>query len=135
MNGAGTDGSIAVKKIISRFMVLLEEENAQLRAGRPEAVEALLERKRKLSDLLEEALHRFELQNGNKAALASTMDDLIQRVEENQALLEHVSSAQTEFLKLICAPHLEEEQQAYSASGHYAARTAQSEALTLRSDI
>ncbi|RUT26210.1 hypothetical protein C0V97_07470 [Asaia sp. W19] len=135
MNGAGTDGSIAVKKIISRFMVLLEEENAQLRAGKPEAVEALLERKMKLSNLLEEALLRFERENGNKAALAPTMSNLIQRVAENQALLEHVSAAQTEFLKLICAPHVDEEQQAYSASGRYAARTAQSEALTLRSDI
>lgn len=135
MIGMRSDQTSPVVKAASRLMALLKVENEQLRQGKPEQIEILLADKTKLLSKMEQALTQFEEQGGDKTALMPTMGDLIALVAENQALLEHMSVVQTEFLKLICAAPVEEITQAYSPSGHYVTPTTESAALTLHSEI
>lgn len=135
MMGMRSDPAVSVRKAASQLMKLLKEENKQLGLGKPERVEALLADKARLSTELDQALLHFKEQGCDKMAITPVIRDLTHIIAENQNLLEHVSAVQTEFLKFICAPSVEEVTQSYSPSGHYVASSSERSAMTLRSEV
>lgn len=124
-----------VLRAISKLKVTLEAENAFLRAGRPEAVAALLEEKTREIEALDSVLHLYGEAGGDKQILADAIAEVSTVISENQSLLEHSVEAQALFLKLIFSNAEEEGAKGYGATGHYTSTSVQGEALTLRSEV
>ncbi|GBR09775.1 hypothetical protein HW511_01685 [Asaia siamensis] len=122
-------------RAVAKLKGTLEAENAALKAGRPEAVAALLAEKARNIDALDAALLRFAEAGGDRKQLDASIAEFGQLINENQTLLESSVEAQTQFIQLIFSNADDEEAKGYGATGRYATTSSQGGGLTLQSDI